>query len=283
MIRKLLTIIAVAIVALPCLVGARDIQDFNRTEPLEGIEKAEIQLELSLATFKLNVGQPDDLIKFHARYDADRIEPRFRIDRDGVVAHVLIEMDQYRKFRNKSHYRDEELYEAYISPEPDINLSCEVGLGDNEIDLTGIKVKQLRLEAGLAKTDLVLKKPNPVIAKRVDIQTGLGELNTENLGYLRFETLDLEGGLGDVELDLRGFEGEGEVNISIGLGSLYLILPKDVGVDFYYSKSFMSDVDFNGFISKGRHRYQSENYSGKKSHLCINLEIGMGSANIVWR
>lgn len=259
------------------------IENFSESKPLDGVKSAEIRVELGLAEFTLKAGASKTLAQFDAIYDARYTKPSFDYERDGDRAFVLIETKDVKKWKHKDEDRQEAEYRVYLSPEPEIDLKCEVGLGDNELDLTGLKMNRVDLESGLAETDIIVAKPNSIRTKEIEIESGLGELNTDHLGNLRFDRLSLEGGLGSSNLDLRGFEGEGEVVIAVGMGDCTLILPESVGVRLIHEESFMSSVDTRGFVKVDDDRYESQDYDSKESHLLIELEVGMGSVDIEWR
>ncbi|MCB2198090.1 cell wall-active antibiotics response protein [bacterium] len=259
------------------------IENYSESAPLDGVKSAEVTVELGLAEFTLKAGDPKTLAQFDAIYDARYTQPDFKYERDGDRAFVLIETKDVKKWKRKEEDRQEAEYRVYLSPEPELDIKCEVGLGDNELDLTGLKVNRVDLESGLAETDIIVAKPNSIRTRVIKIESGLGELNTDHLGNLRFDRLSLEGGLGSSDLDLRGFEGEGEVVISVGMGDCTLILPESVGVRLIHEESFMSSVDTRGFTKVGGDRYESQGYDSKESHLLIELEVGMGTVDIEWR
>ena len=259
------------------------IENYSESSPLDGVKSAEVTVELGLAEFTLKSGDPKTLAQFDAIYDARFTQPSFSVERNGDRAYVLIETRDVKKWKHKDEDRQEAEYRVYLSPDPEIDLKCEVGLGDNELDLTGLKINRLNLESGLAETDIIVANPNAIRTKEVSIESGLGELNTDHLGNLKFDRLSLEGGLGSCDLDLRGFEGDAEVVISVGMGDCNLILPESVGVRLVYEESFMSSVDTRGFMKIDDDRYESKDYDSKDSHLLIELEVGMGSVDIEWR
>lgn len=263
--------------------GIDDLQEYHKSEPLKGAKTVEVRIELGLAEFSLNAGGADLLAAFDAKYDSRYAEPEFEVERDGEKAFVFIHTRDNKHFGKKHRDMEDAEYDVTLGTVPEISLKCELGLGENSLDLTNLKIRRFDLEAGLAETDVNVDTVNSIRAERVKIESGLGDLSTDHLGNLRFDRLDLEGGMGSSDIDLRGFEGEAEVSISVGMGSCTLTIPRSVGVRMLYDESFMSSVDTRGFTKIDNGRYESEDYDKKTSHIRLDLSVGMGSVDIVWR
>ncbi len=190
---------------------------------------------------------------------------------------------QKRKFRKNQRHRDNNEFRVEISPVPEIELNCEVGMGDNTLDLSGLNISELNVETGMSDTEVIVEQENKKRVKRIVIENGMGALRSDHLGNLIFDELDVETGMGEMTLDLRGFKGEGFVDVEVGMGSCTIYISRDVGVKLFYDKNFMSSVDFDDFEKVSRRSYKSENYDSKTSFLEIDAEVGMGSIDIVWK
>ncbi len=275
--------IVTALFAISILAFSPRLARFEQTEPLDSIEVAEVQIEIGLAEFQLSAGNADALVSVDARYLEEYYEPELRVDRSGNEAFVYIASDEKRNVRTRDLDDADQRYDVLLNPDVEFSLRCEIGLGDNTFDLTDLKIRRFVLEAGLSETNITVDEPNAIEATTVKIESGLGELNTSYLGNLRFEELEYDGGLGEATIDLRGFEGEAEVSCSVGLGSLTLIIPEDVGVRLSYEPSFFSSVDLNGFERVRRGRYENDAWETSDSHIYMDLDVGMGSVDIRWR
>jgi len=273
----------VLLFALASFSYARGYETVSEKVKLESTDKyLEVQIELGMAEFYLKAADKGNLVTFDGEYDSRHLEPEFDYDRSGDNVSVFIGVDTKRHFKgDKDHFDNN--FEVTLSEAVEIELDCELGLGENTMDLTGLKISRLIVESGLSSTDIVVEEENTVSCKVVDIECGLGELSTDYLGNLRFKELVVEGGLGDVGLDLRGFKGNGVVDVSVGMGSCTIILPKDVGVKLRYDKGLFSSVDAPGFDKVRRNLYESEGYDDMENFLDIDVSVGMGSIDIRWR
>lgn len=258
-------------------------ESYSDSTPLGDAETAELQLELGLAKLDLKAGESKTLIDINGRFLPDRSDPRLEVDRDGTKAYIFFTNDLRESYRDKNKIKDEEYYDVRLSDVPVYDIDLDIGLGDCAIDLDKLKIERLKFQAGLAESYVSMDTPNPIRARRVEIEAGLGELEALGIGNLRFDLLQVESGLGDVELDLRGFEGKGEVELSIGLGSCKVILPKSVGARVYYDDSFLSSSSFKGFDEVRNGVYETENFDSAESTLEIEASVGMGHLRITRR
>lgn len=279
--KKLLLGLA-CVMVLAGTAAADPLEEMTKSEPLDGAESLDLSVELGLAEVDLRAGEEDVLVTFHALYNDRFVDPEFDVQRSGTKARVKIRSDDHGRKRERD-IDDDQLYEVRISPNVDLFLDCDMGLAENRIDLTGLRVKEFILDAGLAETRITVDRPNALRTEVIEISSGLGEVETEYLGNLKFDRLEVDGGMGSVTLDLRGYEGRGKVSVDIGMGSATLILPENVGVQVEYEKSMMSSVNLDDFNKVARDLYESEGYEDKEHRLEIQLSVGMGSVDLRWR
>lgn len=272
------------VLALALLAWAGERERFDHSVPLENADKVELQLDLSLAETHLMAGDDEPLVRFHGQYDSrDMEEPTIDIDRSGSQAFLHIESRADKElFGSDNSVDDGGDFTIELSPRPEYAIRAEVGLGENNLDLTGLKIGRLHVEAGLAETNLTIDEPNSVRAERVVVECGLGEVDTDRLGNLRFDRLSVDVGMGDMTLDLRGYEGDGQVDVNVGMGSCTIIVPRGVGVRAYYSGGFMSSVDLRELRRMDDDLYVSDDIGDAEHTLEFELDVGMGDIDLRW-
>ena len=108
----------------------------------------------------------------------------------------------------------------------------------------------------------------------VDLGAGVNELDVSALSLTR---LDLEMGVGDLNLDLTG-EREQDLDVSIrgGVGSATVLLPADVGVRAEVTGG-LGSIDVDGLTREGD-VYVNEAY--EESDMTVNLDIEAGVGEI---
>ncbi len=247
------------------------------------IQFAEIQVEMGLAEITLAAGSGDDLASLKAYYDPEYTEPILDVERDGDKAYVRIETKDRKKRRGFGSKNVDDEYDILLNTETVLQIRAEFGVCESELDLTNLQIERLEIETGVAETKVVLSAPNSLRAQEVKLAAGVSEVETEYLGYLRFDRLSYDGGVGSGVLDFRGFEGEAEVEISVGVGDVEVLLPHDVGVRIYYKKSFLAGVDMDDFDEVRKDVYESEGYDSKSNHIEIDLNVGLGEVDFRWK
>jgi hypothetical protein len=170
-----------------------------------------------------------------------------------------------------------------------------------------LEVKDSRTEVGIGSLfdldefrnewDLILNEDVPM---EMNIELGAGPSNLA-LGALALTSLNIDGGAGNVDLDLSGSQslrqlefhlGAGEVAIDLtgdwqndldakiagGLGEIMLRLPSDVGVIIEVDTG-VGDIDASG-LSRDGNTYTNDAYGGSEVTLRIDIDGGVGQINL---
>lgn len=96
---------------------------------------------------------------------------------------------------------------------------------------------------------------------------------------LKLIDLDIETGIGDLTVDLRGdWEKSFETNIETGIGQTTVYLPSDVGVKITIEKGIGSS-NVVGFISLGDGVYVNEAFENADVILTVTTEMGIGNVS----
>lgn len=161
-------------------------------------------------------------------------------------------------------------------------FDIELGVGEGEFDLTGLMVKDLKIETGASKVTVAFNEPNRNVIDHMKIESGVSRFVGKNLGNANFRTLSFEGGIGAYTLDFGGeLRKEAKVNVEIGLGAVTLILPREVGARIIAEETWLSKVDVDrDFTQRRSGEYVSENYDTADGRILINVEAGLGNVKI---
>lgn len=125
------------------------------------------------------------------------------------------------------------------------------------------------------KWDLKLSEDVPMEMK---INLGAGPSNLA-LGALALTSLNINGGAGEVIIDLTGdWQDDLDARISGGLGDINLRLPGDVGVSIDVATG-IGDVDGIGLTRNGD-TYTNDAYGASDVTLRIDIEGGVGRINL---
>ena len=125
-------------------------------------------------------------------------------------------------------------------------------------------------------------KPNRIQCERVTIDSGVGSLKVIGLGNFGFKELTFSGGVGTAKLDFSGeWLQDGDVAIQVGIGSLELRIPSDVGAEIRTGDGFFSKCCRSGFKKKGD-TYYSENLDRAGKMIRFDIQNGISNVKVRW-
>lgn len=137
-------------------------------------------------------------------------------------------------------------------------------------DQKRFKISKIKNEWNLKLTDEI-----PI---NLSINTGAAMANLDLRG-LEIEDLDIEAGVGELSVDLRGdWKKSFEADIETGVGQTTVHLPSEVGVKITIDKG-IGTTNVVGFISKGNNVYVNEAYEDADVILTVNAEMGVGEVS----
>ena len=101
-----------------------------------------------------------------------------------------------------------------------------------------------------------------------------------NLGGMSLRSLDIEMGVGELKLDLRGNPKRSyDVRIRGGVGEATVHLPKDVGIEAD-AQGGIGGISAPG-LRKEEGRYVNDAYSSAKTKIHLNIRGGVGAINLI--
>ncbi len=160
-------------------------------------------------------------------------------------------------------------------------LDLDFGLGEADLDLSGIPLLGLSVDCGLSQVDISLAEPNPIICDSISLSNGLGDLKAHGLGYANARQLDLDVGLGSAYVDMRGQTSTSiYIQAKVGLGTLNLILPEEANIRVTIESSFLSSVDLSGLQHRGDDEYISREWMSGRPTFNVTLDVGLGSVEV---
>lgn len=165
-----------------------------------------------------------------------------------------------------------------------MDLDVSLGAGEADLDLTGLRLRNLKLETGAGTTSIRVDEPNRERIKSVVLSAGVGTCRTQGLGNLQFESLNFDGGIGTYILDCSGaLLNESRLNADIGLGSLVIFLPDGIGARAHCDDSWFSSTSLNNFKKKKGSKYETVNYETVGTRLNMDINSGIGSVDVQWK
>lgn len=272
-------LVAVALLAgLPAPGEAQTMRTVTKVRSVTDEKNLEVNVVYGAGTLEIGAGDPDVLYRARIRYDEEVFEPVTE-SREG---HLRLGVRSHRDFSLsglRSHSNGE--FDLELAPGLPLDLELEFGAVDAEIDLGGLSITGLEVATGASQTELDFSSPNPVEARTVRIALGAAALTATDLGNLNARRIEVKGGVGDVAL---GFGGEwrrnAEVGVEMGLGSVRLEFPEELGVRIR-KETFLTSFDPEGLTKRGD-TYTSPNWDDAERRVTVEVTGALGAVNVRW-
>ncbi len=263
---------------------------YHKSFPLSNERELKVTLEAGYGTVNVSKGDQSAVLDATIETENDVDQTQF-IDyskRDGIgYLSVNVNNDGERRSEGKKRSIHFDGFESndwtlHFTDAIPISYDIELGLGKGNFDFTGLKVKDLNLSAGASSVDLRFDKLNKNVIEDFTIESGLSKFHGDNLCNANFNHLKFEGGVGSYSLDFGGeLKKEVDVDIEVGLGSLTIIIPNDIGAHIMYEKNWISHIELDNDIDeREENNYYTSNYYSSKGKINFRVEAGFGSVKI---
>ena len=113
----------------------------------------------------------------------------------------------------------------------------------------------------------------------LNVNCGAGQSRL-NLGDLTLRRVNVEMGVGELKMDLRGApKNDYDVSVRGGVGSATIYLPENVGIEAHVEGG-IGGIHAPG-LEKREGRYVNDSYGRAKTTVRLDIEGGIGSINLV--
>ncbi len=288
-------LLLLSITAILSNTSAKSRIDIFREIPLTSEKSLQVKISGSFETIYINKGPSDKVItiarKTHS-HSSSGVSIDYSINKG--VGYLEIDLDRNgdksERFNHttpiaKANFPDAEEGDWYITF-PDampIDFDLEFDVGKAEVNLTGLQITRLRLEAGASKVHLKSLTKNPQTIEKISIEAGVGKFTSEQLGNLNFKNFSFEGGIGAYKIDLSGaLRHDAKIRTEVGMGTLTITLPTNVPAKLVCDDHWLNSCNFPRFFNRGDGVYETKNFDKYSSYVTINAECGVGSISVKW-
>ena len=264
------------LLAIPVPVVAQDWTELTRSRRASGESALEVRVKYGAGRFDVRAGDPGGLYRVFLRYDAERMEPEIEYS-DGRLEVGM------EGTTDRGHSRGESNAELRVSLPRSVptDLHLEFGAVRAQMDLGGIPLTGLRLSTGASESTIRVSEPNRASLERVRMEVGAAKFEALELGNLNASRLDLEAAVGDVSLDFSGeWRQDAHVSVKMGLGSLALHFPREVGVRVTKS-GFLAPLNAPALERRGDVWF-SPGFEGAARKVTVELEAALGNIELTW-
>ncbi len=243
---------------------------------LAGEEHLDVRVRFDAGRLIIRPAEEEVLYRMRLRYDEESFQPM--ADYDGERLDLGVEGIK-RGFRwHKDNAQEMELSLARTVP---MKLDVEFGAVRADVDLGGIMMTALDLSTGASESTVDISRPNRVRMSEAEFEVGAADFELQNLGNLNAESITVDAGVGKVALDFQGdWQGDADVSVDMGLGSLELRFPEGLGVQLR-KDTFLTSLDSEGLVKHGD-SYYSLNWEEAEHRVTVRVDAAFGSIDVVW-
>jgi len=261
--------------AWPAVAGAQDWRTLSRGQEYNGEKALKVDLEYGAGRLGIQPAAHGVLYRASIRYDADLFEPVLDFGSDALRIGIGNgEIHGRRNMKGGS-------LDLRLGPQAPLDLDLKFGATEANLELGGLRVRNLKVSTGASATTLRFSKPNLDACQRAEIEVGAARLEAIGLGNLNARELEVNGGVGEVVLDFTGaWRNDVNAQVHMGLGSLTLRVPNGLGVSVQ-KDGILSGFDSQGLTKRGN-VYYSDGFNRAGHKLAVKLDAAFGSIRVEW-
>lgn len=254
-------------------------------------EVVDLTLRAKTGNCYVRSGQTSELLSIYSNQDLEEYAHTFSNEVRGAVCLVKLGLEQegQRVSKKISHQvfggdekDSEKFWKVYLTDSKPYSLELEYGLGNANVDLSGLSVKRLKIKTGSADVNVAYTSGtgNKVEMDTFSVKVDLGSLNVKQLNLSNARIVMAEVGFGNIFLDFSNKPSQTTaVSGSVGAGNMVILLPEEsVPVMVTINESWLCSVSLPRNLRRtGEHSYVNTAYGkNSKNALTFDLDVSMG-------
>ncbi len=242
-----------------------------------------LRVRISYGAAVLKLGRSDAGLLYRAVLRVDEeAEPVIEYDHEHVHLGVSNRERRGIGWGDSGNRTSGNSMDLELSREVPLEVDLDFGAGRADLDLTGLPLRRLELNTGVAETVLYINELNPETMESAVFAAGAADFHIRGMGNLNAKTVTVKAGISSVTLGLDGeWPRESRLFVDMGLGALQLIIPESLGVQVRKHGSFLASFDTDGLVER-EGTYQSANWAVADRSLDIEISAAMGSIDLTW-
>ena len=278
-----LSLLIAAALAVNPVVG-QDFRSLNREFDIAPNSTLEAEIMVNLGRLFINKGRLENIGRLNVYYDTELYDFDYFFDETYSELFVTLEKEKYIEGLKESKDLNDAAELTIELPENrNSNLDLSVKAGSMDLELGGIPLNNLSIASWISEARIRFDEPNPVILENSKIDINVGDVRIDNFGNANFRNAIIDGGIGQLVIDLDGSYTKGEhfVSIDMEIGEVEIIPPRNVEYRIRVNKwPLVSQLKIDPRLTKkGRYLY-SRYYDAAETTLTINVDIGIGECII---
>ncbi|MCP4727956.1 MAG: cell wall-active antibiotics response protein [bacterium] len=250
-----------------------------------GVEVFEAIIKGDFGELEIRKGREDNKGSVFVEYDYDLYDYDYYFDEKFNELFVTLKKESFWEGVDRYDIDQNVAFiDLQLPRKIPTNLDVQFKGGEITMELGGIPLKNFVLDSWAGETIIRFDDRNPEIMEYMKIDVNIGEVNLERLGNANFKEGYIDGGIGELKVDLTGeYEiGDHNLEIDMDIGGAEVILPRDVGVKIHVSKwPLVSVLNMDRKLRKNGKYYYSDNFDDAEKKLFIKMNMGMGECKVI--
>ncbi len=265
------------LLAVPGALAAQQMRSFAASRSAGDSSLLQVRVSYDAGSFALRPGALQTLYDVRLLYDAAGSAPLYSFSGETQVLRVGSK-ELSGNFPGPRAHGGDSLNVALTRGAP-LDLAIELGAVKADVDLSGLRLRKLKLESGASDATLRFDSVNVEHMSLLDLQAGVAKLHLIGLANANVDEVRVRAGVGAVDLDFGGaWSRDAELTLDVALGSVVLHVPAGVGVQMDLRK-VLTSVTAPGLVQQGS-VWQSANWATAAHHLRIRAHTTLGSVRV---
>ena len=291
--RRRLVALSAGIGIISTTISFSQVKKQFSVESVRGIEKVDLDFQVNSGTCFVKAGDGGEVLNVYGNREYDSYGHSFEKEVYGNTCRIRLALDDnrseslsqsisYRMF-GRSPEEKENLWKVYLAKEKVYDLSLDYGIGQADIDLSGLSIEKLKIHTGSADVNVgyFADTQNSLEMDTFYVKVDLGSVSVHKLNQSKAKHVVADIGFGNLMLDFSDkSEVASTIKGSVGAGNLVIVLPeKGTPIKVSINDSWLCRVKLsNAFTKLSDGTYVNDDYKvGVDNLLNFDLDVSMGS------
>ncbi|HEY9004701.1 hypothetical protein [Ohtaekwangia sp.] len=269
-------------------------------EDTQSCENIRLSLKANSGNCYIKPSQNPEILNVFSNQTETSYAHNFRKEVKGKTCEVLLNLEENQSetlgqsisanfFGSAEKTSDDKLWKMYLTDMKPYFLELNYGVGNANVDLSGLAIKKLKINSGSANVNVgyTSSLENQIDMDTFSVKVDLGSVNVRNLNLSRTRFVLADVGFGNMTLDFSNKPlVRNRIKGSVGAGNLVIILPqKETPVLVKIHDSWLCSVKVPSSLTKisdGTFANAAYNKDPKGTTLLtFDLDVSMG--NIIFK
>lgn len=260
-------------------------------------KQVELKLKAKTGNCFIRPSQNEDILTIYSNQNIEEYTHSFSNERKGetCTVNLALEQESQRGVSQKISIQvfgaeerpTDKFWKVYLTESTPYSLDLDYGLGNANIDLSGLTIQKLKINTGSADVNIGYGSglENKINMDTFLVKVDMGSLHARQLNLARSKVVVADVGFGNMMLDFSNRPTiSNHIIGSVGAGNLIIQLPDaEVPVLVTINDSWLCSLHLSNSLKKiGQNRFANAAYSkDSKNALVFDLDVSMGK--IVFR